>query len=227
MIRAHRHIPLRASALLLLAATWTLALAAGENGRLDVVLPISRPLADPYKILLTRSIFARDHRPAPVYGSGAGAPPSTSTSPSTLPYSPGSNPQLSDEEWVLTGTTQTDAAWEAMFENAADHSIRRVHPNDAFSRGRVMRVEIGAVDFIGGRGVIHVLKGQNLRGELHALTSASTAAPPPPAPGAGAFAPGPGSGGFTGGSDGAGAPASPGSTPSPAGDRPKWWHSSK
>lgn len=159
--------------LLLLAATLATGLAAPAL-RLPRALgeeketrpeppPVLKPMDNSYNVLLNFSIFARDHKPAPV------TIPVATTHPNDSAVA-----VLSEANFILRGVAMADSRPTAFFEQTTDHQIVKIHLGDPLMHGIVTAGSLDGVDYVVNGKASHIMIGQALDGGM-ALTSAPSA----------------------------------------------------
>lgn len=140
------------------------------------------PMTEPYRILLTRSIFARDAgRTAHQSRAGGADGPGGQGGP-------GGQAQP-EAGLVLRGAVRDNGAYVAFIEDAASHIARRVKEGDTLALGRVGNINLRGIDYESGGKVTRVAMGQNLQGAVvlapvppPAATPAAGGPPKPPGP---------------------------------------------
>jgi hypothetical protein len=137
--------------------------------------PRRESYSDRYAVLSDHNIFLRDRsRPAPA---NATSQPATTRVP--------------EESLVLTGVVIEEEGLRAYVEDFDTYSVKKVAVGDAIARGRVLDIDINAVEYehAGERKWIEM--GSNFLGRAHTLaTSVAVSAPATTAPaGPGAASP--------------------------------------
>ena len=101
--------------------------------------------SDRYSILSERNIFLRDRSRGSSNGIGGSTTnPSASTQPSR---------RLPEETLLLTGIVLEDGEYRAYVEDQVNARILRVSQGDAIARGRVVSIELDAIEYeMGGIG---------------------------------------------------------------------------
>ena len=152
-----------AAALLLAGATILCAQADSPHGAVELafvdLLPPPRPMGEPYRILLSRSIFSRDHnRPSLSRwtGGGQGGGPASTQ--------PASSPLSAEAGLALKGVGFEDGSPAAFIEDGSSHQTRRLRLGDPAGKGRVTQITLDGIDLSTGGTVYHVLIGQLLDG---------------------------------------------------------------
>ena len=140
-----------------------------------VVAP-TRPLPDKYRVLLHRSIFARDGRAAASVSQGATGKHNT---PGLWVGPPGTEATL-----VFRGVTRSDGSYTAYIEDMTGGGVRRFWGGEAIAAGHISGITLDGMDYQSGRKVIRVALGQNLGGgdapPPTPPTTAPTTSPSPP-----------------------------------------------
>jgi hypothetical protein len=117
-----------------------------------------------YNVLLTRSIFSKDHnRPAVV-----------KTAPTTRPEV--SSASLADANFLLNGVAIEDDVVTAFFEQTADHTVVRARTGETIARGVIGAVTLDGVDYVVDGKPTHVGIGQSLDGGTPVVSNASPGA---------------------------------------------------
>lgn len=124
------------------------------------------PLAEPYKILLTRCLFSRDHRAAAVVHPAAG--PSVAITA----------PNADQSDFVLRGIMAEDDAFAAYFEQNSTGQVIRVIPGASISHGVVRGITMDGVDYAVDGHVTRVLCGRGLEGGVAIAATPDAAAQP-------------------------------------------------
>lgn len=134
-----------------------------------------RPLPDKYRVLLNRSIFARDGRAA-ARGTRAGV--GAQNTPGLWIGPPGTEATL-----IFRGVTLNDGSFTAFIEDVTGGGVRRFNRGDAIAAGRIAGINLNGMDYESGRKITRVMLGQNLAGgDAPPLTQPTTApgsSPPP------------------------------------------------
>jgi hypothetical protein len=122
--------------------------------------PRRESYSDRYSILSDHNIFLRDRsRPA---SSHATSQPATT--------------KLPEESLVLTGVVMEDDGFRAYIENAETSSITKVALGDTIGRGRVVDLQINAVQYEHGSERIWIEMGCNFLGHASTLSTTSSSA---------------------------------------------------
>jgi len=163
---------LRPFFLLLFISTCALAITVEELVSAPVADPAMRPMTETYRIVLSRSIFSKDHRPAVAKVLSV-----ATTRPDVA--SSASGPEAS---FVLNGVAIEDDVVTAFFEQTADHQIVRTRTGESIARGVINAITLDGVDYVVDGKSSHVSIGQSLDGGTAVIVSSpSSAAPSAPA----------------------------------------------
>jgi hypothetical protein len=126
-------------------------------------VPKSRVMTPEYRILMTRSVFSRDHNRARVVPRDLTA--------TTLPA--GSDPALSaaaasaaEANFVLKGVAIEDGLPTAFFEQTADQLTVRVRAGQNVSHGQISAITLDGINYQTAAKLSHVVIGQTLDGGL-------------------------------------------------------------
>lgn len=105
----------------------------------------SRQMSPDYQVLLTRSIFTRDRRPAPSAGAGSFQPP---RSDNALPrFGPGGRGGSSTASFALRGVVDNDGKFTALVEDPGTHRTIALSIGDPIFRGRVVGITLDAIEY--------------------------------------------------------------------------------
>jgi hypothetical protein len=127
--------------------------------------PAPRPFPDRYRVLLTRSIFARDGRTASRAPGGHNVPGQWVGPPGT------------EATLVFRGVTLTDGSYTAYIEDLTGGGVRRFSRGEDIAAGSIAGISLNGMDYQSGQKVTRIALGQNLGGE-----DAPPPTPPPAAP---------------------------------------------
>jgi hypothetical protein len=127
----------------------------------------TRPLPDSYRVLLSRSIFARD-------GRAAIGPPGAGTRGHNVPGQWVGPPGI-EASLVFRGVTLTDGSYAAYIEDVTGGGVRRFSRGEDIAAGRIAGISLNGMDYQSGPKVTRIALGHNLAGGD---------APPPPPPAA-------------------------------------------
>lgn len=172
-------------------------LRAADETRPAAPPPPSRPMAEPYHILLVRSIFSRDHnRAAPLIRTYA-----TPTTQSVALDPSSAAAQLAaaqaEANFLLKGVSVEDGVPGAFFEQTSAGQLFRVRAGEPISHGKLVNITLDGVDYSNGVTVNRIAIGQALDGGSAAPTTQPSTAMTATV------------------------------TEHPAGDKPSWWRRSK
>ena len=186
---------------LAILALVSVAFGAASDTRPVAVSTAPKPMSEPYRILLTRSVFARDHRGVPLVSPVVVRPPETREAPRD-PGPPPSDPETAEANFVLTGVAiEDETGWyTAFFEQTATQRLLRVHLGEFISHGQVIGISLDGVDYAGRGRPIHVTIGQALSGGMVVASTQPTSSP---------------------------AGGTPSATGGAAADKPSWWRKKK
>jgi hypothetical protein len=137
---------------------------------------LNRPLSEKYRVLLNRSIFARDGRSAVL---ASHVDPATPNTPGLWIGPPGTEMTL-----VFRGVTLSDGSFAVYIEDITGGGVRRFVQGDAIAAGRIAGITLNTMDYEADRKVTQVELGQNLAGKDAPPPAPPTTAPvaPPQAP---------------------------------------------
>ncbi|HET6251706.1 MAG TPA: hypothetical protein VFE47_28735 [Tepidisphaeraceae bacterium] len=131
-------------------------------------------LAEPYKILLTRSIFSRDGRAQPIAyrrPTPVALPPTTT--PSTQPAAAWVTPDP-EAGYILRGVGMEDGVFSAFFEQTTENKGYVKHVGDTVARGKIMAMSLDGIDYELKNKVSRVIIGQALDGHMPAVMASAT-----------------------------------------------------
>jgi hypothetical protein len=150
---------------LLAAGSLVVALTAwGDDGH-AATQPVTAPAAPPqvrpmdrsYDVLLTFSIFSRDHKPAPV------------VFPTARPADPNA-PLAPESGYVLRGVGMADDRPTAFFQTTYDQHVTAIHLGDPILHGVVSGGSLDGIDYVVNGKATHVKIGQSLEGGVAVAT---------------------------------------------------------
>jgi hypothetical protein len=155
---------------LLAAGSMAATTAGGDETRPAVVPPPAplRPMPDHYNVLLTRSIFSKDSRPAPAVHA-------------TAKIADGPSASAPEADYVLRGVGVADGQPTAFFELTSEHKIVLVHLGDPVLHGSISAGSLDGVDYVVGGKASHIIIGQSLDGGISVTAPTATVSSAPAA----------------------------------------------
>ncbi len=139
---------------------------ADTNAQRSDPSPRRETYSDRYSILSDHNIFLRDRSRSSTSGHAASQPATT---------------RLPEESLVLTGVVMEDDGFRAYIENSETYSVIKLALGDPIARGRIVDMQINAVQYEHGNERIWIEMGSNFLGHASTLTtsapSAATTAP--------------------------------------------------
>jgi hypothetical protein len=122
-------------------------------------------MSSAYKILLERSVFSRDNRPAPVVH-----PVPTTQATVVESASPGAE---AEANFVLTGVSFEDESPTAFFEQTSEKRFVRKHSGEPLSHGTVNAISLDGIEYAANGKSTHILIGQTLDGGVAVVTTSA------------------------------------------------------
>jgi hypothetical protein len=137
-------------------------------------LPNSQQYSTSYKILLQRSIFARDHRSSWIApgsrGPGDAGGPNGANGIRRAPAPP--DPE---ELLALRGVGIEDGLATAFVEDTGSRRTQSLHVGDTIAKGRVAGIQLlDGIDYRSGAKLLHVHIGETLKGTVAASAAPAT-----------------------------------------------------
>lgn len=141
------------------------------------------PLANSYRVLLTRSIFARDGLSA-IRAGAFGTPTLANSRIGANAQSPETAASraaaAAEAKFALRGVFNTDGSYIALMEDPVSHATRGVPEGGALAGGQVSHITLAGFEFHSHGKTIRVAVGQNVMGEVVAPPATKPAGPPGP-----------------------------------------------
>ena len=140
---------------------------------------MAKPMPKEYGLVAARSIFIKGMQYPPPPRDPSFRPPGLNPGPTTTILPP---PPRPEKILLFNGATDADGQWVALFEDTSISKVLVFKVGDKVARGKVAAMTLGTLDYDSNGKVKHILMGQNLDGEVVAVSTtrpslASTSGP--------------------------------------------------
>jgi hypothetical protein len=153
------------------AASLAAIIVPGDESRPPAApVPQSRPMSGDYRVLLSRSVFSRDHNRPRL----AARDVATTQAVSAIPDLTGPAAAEAEANFVLKGVAIEDGLPTAFFEQSLDQQTVRVRAGQAVSHGQISAITLDGINYLAAGKLSHVVIGQTLDGGLATTTTATT-----------------------------------------------------
>jgi hypothetical protein len=149
------------------AASLAVVVAPDDDMRPTTPVPQSRPMSVDYRVLLSRSVFSRDHNRPRIVARDVPTTQSASANPDLT----GAAASEAEANFVLKGVAIEDGLPTAFFEQSLDQQTVRVRAGQPVSHGQISAITLDGINYLTGGKLSHVTIGQTLDGGLATPTT--------------------------------------------------------